>query len=306
MNATKDCLVTISDASFSIATEVLLYSFRKYNPEFDGDVVVITDDLPEDHRERIGRHGAVRFEAPDPRLRAAVEDLQGKEPRLRGIYRRLFSLEVFRLSAYRRLVYVDSDIYCSGDISELFTRPETLLACPDGFTYEDRVMAMMTEDAPSAPAERYGRSFKSSFNAGVLGIGESLTGEETYRALLGMLDHATWRRMGPSKFTDQMVLNLYFEGRFTALPARFNYMVFLEEYQKCLDRVSLLDARLVHFAGAIKPWNRYDPIDLARRAPQFIKFIDVWRELLEEARSGVGPGGAPAAVAERCRRQADW
>ncbi|MCG6863123.1 MAG: hypothetical protein LJE70_17895, partial [Chromatiaceae bacterium] len=46
--------------------------------------------------------------------------------------------------------------------------------------------------------------------------------------------------------------------------------------------------------------------DLARRAPQFIKFIDVWRELLEEARSGVGPGGAPAAVAERCRRQADW
>ena len=103
-------MITISDDEFGIATEVLIYSFRKFNPEFDGDIIVVTDDLSVAHRERIARFGAVRFEAPTSRLQAAVEDLQAKEPRLQDIYRRLFSFEMFRLSGYRRLVYIDSDI----------------------------------------------------------------------------------------------------------------------------------------------------------------------------------------------------
>lgn len=299
-------MITISDDEFSIATEVLIYSFRKFNPEFDGDIIVVTDDLSVTHRERIARFGAVRFEAPTPRLQAAVEELQAKEPRLQGIYRRLFSFEIFRLSGYRRLVYIDSDIYCSGDLSELFSRTESLLACPDGFTYEDRVRTLLGGDLPVTPAQRYGKRLTSSFNAGVLAVDGSLVGEETYQGLIDLLNHASWRRIGPSKFTDQMLLNRYFEGRFTPLPARFNYMIFLEEYQKCLERLSLLDARLVHFAGSIKPWNRYDPVELVHRAPQFIKFIDIWRELLDEARSDAGSGRSPADLEERCRRQADW
>lgn len=285
---------------------MLLYSFYKYNPAFSGEVVIISDDLPEKYRERIARFGAIRFEPPDPQLRAAVDDLQATEPKLKDIYRRLFSFEVFRLSAYRRVVYIDSDIYCSGDISELFTRTEPLLACPDGFTYEDRVRSLLANGVPPARSERYGKRFDNSFNTGVLSIGESLLGEETYHALLGMLDPASWRRLGPSKFTDQMALNVHFDGRYTSLSARYNYVVFLEEYQKCLERVSLLDARLVHFAGVIKPWNCYDPVELARSAPQFIKFIDVWRELLDEARSGTDCPAARADVERRFRRQSNW
>ena len=81
-----------------------------------------------------------------------------------------------------------------------------------------------------------------------------------------------------------MALNIHFENRFAPLDAIFNYMIFLEDYQKCLEGISFVDARLLHFAGAIKPWNDYDPRELAERAPQVIKFVDVWRELLDEAR----------------------
>jgi len=56
--------VTISDAEFSIATEVLLYSFHKYNPGFDGDVLILTDNLPAEHRQRLERFSPVKFEPP--------------------------------------------------------------------------------------------------------------------------------------------------------------------------------------------------------------------------------------------------
>jgi len=73
-----------------------------------------------------------------------------------------------------------------------------------------------------------------------------------------------------------------------------------------VEDVSLLDARLVHFAGAIKPWNHYPAELLARRAPQFIKFIDVWRELLDEARPAPDPVSRRAQVEARFHRQQAW
>lgn len=303
---TKSCLVTISDSEFSIASEVLLYSFLKYNPDYDGEIRVITDDASPEFRRRLERMGPVRFTEPDPRLRAAVDRLQEHDPRLSGIYRRLFSLELFRLSEYDRVVYLDSDIYCSGDISELFSRPEPLLACPDGFTLADRISKLVDGGRPPPATVRYGKPFDRSFNAGVLSVGKPVIGEDTYMQLLALLDPQRWEEMGRSKFTDQMALNIHFDGRFTPLHSRYNYVIFLEEYQKCVEQVSLLDARLVHFAGNIKPWNRYDPVQLARRAPQYVKFIDVWRELLDEARPASDADSRLADVERRFRRQQDW
>ena len=125
----------------------MLYSFHKYNPDFAGDVIVITDDFSPEYRHRLEQISPVRFEAPDPRLRAAVDVLQASEPQLQDIYRRLFSLEIFRLAGYDRVVYLDSDMYCSGDLSELFTRQEALLACPDGFAYGDRMSSPLVRES---------------------------------------------------------------------------------------------------------------------------------------------------------------
>lgn len=303
----KKCLVTISDAQFSIATEVLLYSFHKYNPDFDGDVIVISDQLPQKHRERLQAISPVRFVEPDCQLRDAVERLQGEVPRLSDIYRRLFSLDIFRLSEYDRVVYLDSDIYCAGDISALFSRSEPLLACPDGFTYGDWIEdALGDRCGKPAASVRYGRVFSQSFNAGVLSIGPPVLGKSCYEALLEWLQPKRWHSMAGDKFSDQLLLNIHFDGAFTPLEACYNYMVFLEGYQKCCDTVSFLDARLVHFAGALKPWLDYDMELLARRAPQFIKFFDAWRELLEEARCTADPASRIEVTRDRYQRQKQW
>jgi lipopolysaccharide biosynthesis glycosyltransferase len=288
MDRIKDrryCMVTISDAEFSIASEVLIYSFLKYNPWFKGELLIIADDLPDDHKCRLEKLAPVRVMSPDPRLRESVDRLQAKEPRLKDIYRRLFSLEIFRLAEYDRVVYLDSDMYCSGDISELFSASNPLLACPDGFTYADQIRALLDGSDQITATERYGKTFNSSFNAGVLSVGSELLGESTYTQLLNLLNYDVWQALGESIFTDQMALNIHFENNFTALDGKYNYVIFLEGYQKGMDNLSLLDARIVHFAGPIKPWNCYAPEELLERAPNFIKFIDVWRELLDEARS---------------------
>lgn len=297
-------LVTISDGEFSIATEVLLYSFLKYNTWFAGEVIVIADDLPAAHRQRLDRLHPVRYLSPDPRLRQNIDILRENVAELEPIYRRFFSFEAFRLAPYARVVYLDSDMYCAGDISQLFLGPDPLLACPDGFTYSDRIRARLAarNGEQTRPTMRYGRAFTQSFNAGVISIGGALLGEATYCDLLHMIELETWTRLGRSIFTDQMILNLYFENRFTPIHGKYNYMVFLEQYQKCLEDVSFLDARLVHFAGAIKPWYCYDGKELVQRAPHYIKFIDVWRELLEETRHA----GDPQIVDRRYARQKAW
>jgi lipopolysaccharide biosynthesis glycosyltransferase len=298
------CLVTISDEDFSIATEVLLYSFLKYNSWFAGDVIVVVEDLPATHRRRLERLYPVRFVGPDPRLHHKLDILRQQVPELDPIYRRFFSFEAFRLSRYARAVYLDSDMYCAGDISELFESPEPLLACPDGFTYADRILALLAErnSEHTQPTARYGRAFGESFNAGVISIGGAMLGDRTYCELLNMLDLDTWSSLGKSTFTDQMILNICFENRFAPLHGKYNYMVFLEQYQKCLEGVSFLDAKLVHFAGAIKPWYCYGADDLVNQAPHYIKFIDVWRELLEETRDL----DDPQAIDRRYARQKEW
>ncbi|HKJ16031.1 MAG TPA: glycosyltransferase [Xanthomonadales bacterium] len=281
------CLVTISDAEFSIGTEVLLYSIHKFNPDFDGDIVVICEDLPDSDRQRIASVSPARFQAPDDRLRQAVENLRSHEPRLDDIYRRLFSLEAFRFSDYDRVVYLDSDIYCQGDISSLFAADEPLLACADGFTYADRIDERLSEGEAGQLRERYGRRMSGSFNAGVLSISPRKLGASIYEELLSWLEPERWKSMGPGKFTDQMLLNIHFNGDFACLEAIYNYMVFLEGYQKIAEGAAFVDARLVHFAGSLKPWFEYEPEMLARRAPQCFKAFDAWRELLDQARGPI-------------------
>ncbi len=298
------CLVTITDEEFSIATEVLLYSFLKFNSWFQGDLIVVEDGLPGHARDSLARLGSVQFCAPDRRLQQQIATLCARVPKLKNVYKRFYSFEVFRMTGYRRAVYVDSDVYCAGPVDALFTSSEPLLACPDGFTYGDRIMGVLSDarNGPPAPQVRYGRRFGRSFNAGVLSVGPPLLGEESYAALLRMLSFETWQALGPSKFTDQMALNIVFEDRFSPLAAIYNYMIFIEEYQKSCEGICSADARLVHFAGPLKPWNEYDPVALLEQAPQFARFIDVWRELLREVRAT----RSLAELSSTYHRQKDW
>lgn len=283
----KYCIATISCDRFCVGTEVLLWSLLKYNPWFAGDINIVIADLSEESRERLRAIYPVNFVPAGDRLARKTEELASRIARLRDLRLRFYSLEAFNMTGYQRVVYFDSDTYCAGDVKNLFTGEHVLAACLDGFSYEQRALPLLDQAGLSLPIteSRYGKTFTESFNAGVLAISAPALSERNYEALVAMLDYDTWVELGSSSFTDQVILNRHFEGQFTTLSSRYNYMVFLEEYLKHIDGVGFHDAAVVHFAGRIKPWNDYLTGEILEKAPHYLKYIEIWRELHADLRN---------------------
>ncbi len=296
------CFATVTNEAFAVAAEVLLYSFIKFNPWFDGDIVVVeTGDLSADTRKRLDSIYPVRYVQGSAGLEQRMDELQQAIPWLVNKRAHFHVFELFRLSEYQHIVYVDGDTYCCGDIRELFYRDEPLLACPDAFTLRRQLWDKLGELAPEVLPEAtpYGPDVNRSFNSGVMSINGPLISEQTYNSLLDVLNPQVFEN---SDFGDQMALNVYFKGRFDTLSARYNYMVLIEEYIKGLENITSLEARIVHFAGRIKPWFDFAYPELLEKAPHYLKFIDNWHELLHAARDQ----SELARIAAQVAKQRAW
>ena len=278
--APRICLATVTDERCALAAEVLLFSFLRFNPWFQGDIVVVAaGPLSERSKQRLQALYPLRFIQASPALRQRTQALEQAIPWLRRKRAHFHVFELFALAEYQHLVYIDADAYCCGDIAELFYRQEPLLACPDAFTLRAQLWQRLGRLAPEAlpQVQPYGVDVSRSFNSGVLSINAPLLGKATFEALLELLTPEVFK---DAEFGDQMALNVFFRGQFSALSARYNYMVLIEEYLKGLENLTSLDARIVHFAGKLKPWFNFDIKELQNKAPHYIKYFDSWRELL--------------------------
>jgi lipopolysaccharide biosynthesis glycosyltransferase len=143
----------------------------------------------------------------------------------------LFTLECFNLTNFQHIVFLDSDMLCLGDISELFTTIVDFGACPGGRN----------------------RSFKESLagscrrrvaiNSGMLVIGGRYINDRTYQALF---------RCQSGQFADQSILNEFFRfQKVYFFHHRYNYHA--QFFWNNAERNN--DVRLLHFAG-IKPLDQ--------------------------------------------------
>ncbi|MFZ6765762.1 glycosyltransferase [Undibacterium sp. Di26W] len=281
------CISTITCDNFCIGTEVLLYSVLKYNPWFCGDINIVINELSVANRNRLQAIYPVKFIHASADLVKKVDTLRSHFSYLHDIHLRFYSLVSFNLPQYDKVVYLDSDMYCAGDIKVLFLSTAPLQACLDGFSYEDRIAPLVAQAGLTLPTsqKRYGKHFENSFNAGVISISPQKLGNFNFQELLNMLDHDAWLSYGESIFTDQMVINRYFEGAISSISSQYNYMIFLGDYLNFVDGIHWQQAKIIHFSGKIKPWNDYDQQALWKSAPHYLPFIHQWRELLHEARS---------------------
>lgn len=286
----KSALVTVTSDNYIVATDVWLYSVLRIHPDFDKDIIVIIDELSEAARQRLLRHYPVRFLVRDRLLESKIATLRQSVPTLRpDLHHRLLSLELFRLEDYDSIVFLDSDGICVGPLDELFALGDIgLAAVDDGFTYEDNTAALLGSVglAPLGGAGRYGRSnLRETFNAGAMVVSARYLHAAVHREIAALLDDIPlWRSAGAQGFTDQMVLNLFFQGQRQRLHGRYNLMPFIEAYQRHVDGLQLTDARFVHYAGRIKPWFDYDPAAIVRLAPHYLPYLRIWRDLWESMR----------------------
>lgn len=219
--------------SFAEYFLVLLYSIRKYNPDLRVEILVlhspILSQLSEDNKRRILRiDPTVQFrsvnEQPYERFFSVTPE---------RLHAALLKLEVFTLNEYDRVIFLDSDMLCLGDLSPLLYLDVAFAAVPAG---KDRAMK-----------ERVADTFQRrvGFNSGVMIIGKDHLDGRTYRKLINS-------RLAPCPTADQDILMRFFRFRkIFCLDHRYNYhaQFFWSGDEK--------DVRILHYAGE-KPLEKPD------------------------------------------------
>ncbi|OHU89145.1 MULTISPECIES: glycosyltransferase family 8 protein [Pseudoalteromonas] len=301
------CLATVTCDNFALGTEVLIYSFLKYNPWFDGDIVVFIDHLSSANKARLSAHYPVKFIKRSEQIENATNRLRKHLPTLRAdLHLRLLSLEILRLRDYEKLVFLDSDGMCCNNIKEVFDSPNDFLAARDGFAYEHRANELLKKtpfDALTIPQSYGQNNLIHTFNSGFMAISSAYLTDEHYQGVVSLIDDLSlWKDFGSKGFTDQMLLNIYFQHKVTLVDGRYNFMPFIEQYIHQLDKLTLLDAKFIHFAGVIKPWFNYDDSEILELAPHYLKYLHLWRDVWTECTLGSDDQFA----AWKITQQYDW
>lgn len=263
----KTALCTVLSDAFVPGFAVLAHSLRRHHPGLNLPFVIIHHPelapLAPSSRAMISSwYPDVRFHEADAsgyQIVWANRDGRLRTPdRLKSAF---FLLEAFALREFTRVVTLDSDMICTGDLSPLFTHSSAFAATP-GTDYDKGDQL-------------------DFFNTGVLVIGPPHLTGETYAALLNhRISSGYEKRKGKA---DQAILNDYLgsEG-FTPLDEAFN--VTKRKFpDHSFDKVAdILDdrVRILHFVGE-KPWQFHH----AEREFNYSKLEDFWAEQLRAAMS---------------------
>jgi lipopolysaccharide biosynthesis glycosyltransferase len=160
---------------------------------------------------------------------------------------RLFSIGLLPPSI-EQAVYLDADMVAIRDISALFSLEMT------------HPLAAADHLSPSEQQRLHGSTGGTYFQAGVLVLNipqmRSLNSEQRF---LCVLKNERIR----IRWWDQDVLNIVFQDNWQRLPIWYNVTEAVLHYQEDMEVKS--NARLIHFAGSVKPWtsDRFHPFQSA-------------------------------------------
>ncbi|TSC59213.1 MAG: hypothetical protein Greene041619_49 [Candidatus Peregrinibacteria bacterium Greene0416_19] len=216
-------VMSLNDAFTEYAC-VLLFSIRKHNPFLLAPLVVLHSQtlspLSETNQQRI------RSLWPEVTFKLVKAEPYHRffpvtPPRLHAA---LLKLEMFNLIDAARIIFLDADMLCLGDITPLFTLDVPFAACPAG---KDRKRKEEVAD-----------SFRRiGFNTGVMVIGREHLDGRTYQKLLGS-------PLKPCPTADQDILNRFFRWkRIYCLDHRFNY------HAHFFWKGDETDVKILHYAG---------------------------------------------------------
>ena len=185
-----------------------------------------------------------------------------------------YSLEAFRLHGYHKVLFYNSDVLFQASVDELFAAPEPLLCCGDAVFLRGGRRAAATF-APLPPGQPPGAAgaLDRSFCAGFLLIDETLIAAGCYADLVARVVIETWHGT-TTPHTDQLILNRFFAGRQTLASAAYDFVLPFAEAIRTREGVDANSAKVLHFAGPIKPWlpeamprwTQGDPKDKPRNA----------------------------------------
>lgn len=165
-----------------------------------------------------------------------------------GAFLRFFIPELLQ-GLTDRALYLDADIICINNISDLFHLEMD----------ENEILAVV-EDIDSETYLNENASFqKRYFNSGVLMMDiEKWNKNNVYGQLLSVLNE----KGSGFNLIDQDALNLVMIDKVHYLDNIWNYMINAEQLDKKKEKYSVPEnAKFIHFVGPVKPWHCYNIFD---------------------------------------------
>lgn len=238
-------LATMLNEEFVCGFKAMLCSLLKNNTWFDLPIVILDDGLTnKTKKDLLERYDKIIFR-PINKKKYSGFNFAVTAPKLQSTY---FKLDVFNMSEYKKVVFIDSDVLILRNIKSLFE-------CP----------------APFAAVKAYdsGRDLmRRDINSGVFVVNDVHLTEQVYVELLRIA------RSG-HRMPDQSTINIYFRDRIEFLDKTFNVekrMLHTKNFKAILQNMKIL-----HFVGE-KPWQK----KTLAREEQYLTLEKLWFEYYHE------------------------
>ena len=273
-------IATVSSSSFINGTRVLLHSFLKHNYWFNGDILIICDEEEIESSGSLDQFPNLKFIFPDKKLLEKIEVLKASDSNYDSKYIRFLSIESFNQNDYDKILFLDSDMICLGDVEEIFHSSGDFLACPD---YRN-LLGFYRDPMSFKPIHHSNENFNAdshfpSFNTGLMLIGKKYLNKSTYVDLCDLITYDRYKHITTNQ-TDTVALNLKFKDDVNWIDSDYNsYTRYLYLQKKSIESDWISSYKFIHFLGKDKPWLYLDSTD---SYPFNIEILHYWIKLLNE------------------------
>ena len=231
-------LATVSNDRFAPGTAVMLYSMKKHIPKIESYRIELFCD---DTIDPLSEQNRSILKSIMPNL--VITDISNeiyRSARCNPEHHRLayLTLEVFRQTAFKRVIFFDGDMVTIGDFSAMFSIDQPLFGCQVG-----------------KKSRSTGIALSASINTGLFGISGSMLSNKTYEAILDVVMKRNDRYTG---LLDQKTINKFRKHNaypVYLLPYTYNYRDIDDEEQVKADLESIKTLHFSGYAARPKPWE---------------------------------------------------
>ena len=268
------CLVTVTTANYIQWTMTMLFSFLFSNPWFNGDLIVICNDLTTGDKATFVIFPNVRFVTPSEQLLSRIAGLCRAMPGFTRLAAMFYSLETFNLEDYKKVMFLDSDMLVVKPVEEMFSFDAPFGAAAESCWYQGKGRRTDTYegvDRCTIP----GLFLENPVNSGFLVLDETMVNGSNYNDLVKMVEPGLWANKN-TLHADQLIINLFFMERIELVSARYNFRPANAREIYAKDGVSLEDAKIIHYFRQYKPWNFKEVLELSQHDMVHLKAFNLW------------------------------
>ncbi|MFZ4522031.1 MAG: glycosyltransferase family 8 protein [Bacteroidales bacterium] len=276
-NEQRYCLATVTTENYFQWTMTMLHSFVSSNPWFGGDIVVICQDLPSEMTAGLNLFGHVNLVEPSADLTGRLIEFGNALPAFKDKTARFYSLEIFRMSGYEKLLFLDSDMIVVKSVEELFNLPGSFYASAELCWYKGKGRDAANFKAGYQATENHADFLRNPFNTGFMVLGDSVINENHYPELLKLIDPERWGNDNLS-YTDERIINQYFRNRAMLLDTRYNFRARAARMIREKENISIDDAKIIHYYSKYKPWNFTEVLDSSQNNLTWLRAYEMWYE----------------------------